>query len=252
MSISDEQLMAYADGELDGAQFVTQRAALEAALQSDPALARRLAQHRQLREQLGTLHAAVLDEPVPERLLAAARAEPQATVTDLNAVRTAKAAAQRPTRRVPVWSALAASVLVAAGVGYLAYSQRGGSPLALQNGELVARAALARALNQQLAGAAPEGALAQMGVSFRSRSGTYCRTFVLNQAHPIAGLACHQDQDWYIKAVAPAIRAPGNAAGYRLAASDLPPTVRSQVEDLIAGDPLDASGEAQARQSHWR
>lgn len=252
MIISDEQLMAYADGELDGAEFVTQRALLEAALQADPALARRLAQHRQLREQLGTLHAAVLDEPVPERLLAAARALPRATVTDLNAVRAAKAAAHRPKRRVPIWSALAASVLVAAGVGYLAFSQRTGSPLGLKNGELVARAALDQALNQQLAGSVPTGALAQMGVSFRAKSGAYCRTFVLNQAHPVAGLACHQDQDWHIKALAPTTNAPGNAVGYRLAASDLPPTVRTQVEDLIEGDPLDAAGEAHARQSHWR
>jgi anti-sigma factor RsiW len=256
MSISDEELMAYADGELDGAQFVSRRAALEAALQADPELARRVAEHRQLREQLGTLHAEALEEPVPERLLTAARAVsaalPSATVTDLAAVRAARAAAARPGRRVPVWSALAASVLIAAGVGYFAFLQHGGNPLALKNGELVARAALDRALNQQLAGTAPIGAVAQMGVSFRAKTGAYCRSFVLKQAHPVAGLACHQGPDWIIKALAPSLSAPSSADTYRLAASELPPTVRSKIEELIAGDPLDAAAEAQARQAQWR
>jgi len=252
MSISDEQLVAYADGELDGAEFVTQRATLEAALQSDPALARRLAQHRLLREHLSGLHASVLAEPVPERLLAAARATAGAPVTDLNAVRAAKAAQGRPARRVPIWSAMAASVLIAVGVGYLAFLQRSGNPLALKNGELVARAALDQALNQQLSGAASVGGIAQMGVSFRARNGEYCRTFALNQAHPVAGLACRQDQAWHIKALAPTDSTPGNAAGYRLAASELPPTVRTKVEELIDGDPLDAAAEAQARTAQWR
>jgi hypothetical protein len=252
MTISDEELMAYADGELDGAEFVSRRASLEAALQSDPALARRLAEHRQLRQQLRALHVDVLEEAVPERLLAAARARPGATVTDLNAVRTAKAAAQRPARRVPIWSALAASVLIAAGVGYIAYLQRGGNPLELKNGELLASAGLDHALNQQLAGTAPGAGLAQMGVSFRARNGQYCRSFVLNQAHPVAGLACHQAQSWHIKALAPTTSAAGSADGYRLAASELPPTVRSKIEELIAGDPLDAAAEAQARQAQWR
>ena len=226
MSISDEELMAYADGELDRGAIVTRRAALEAALQADPELARRVAQHRQLREQLGGLHAGVLAEPVPEPLLTAARAVsaalPSATVTDLAAVRAAKAAAARPGRRVPVWSALAASLLIAAGVGYFAYLQRGGNPLALKNGELVARAALEQALNQQLAGTAPSGAAAQMGVSFRAKNGAYCRSFVLKQAQPVAGLACRQGPDWLIKALAPTLAAPGGADAYRLAASELP------------------------------
>jgi anti-sigma factor RsiW len=251
MTISDEQLMAYADGELEGAEFVTQRALLEAALQADPALAQRVAQHRLLRAQLGSLHAGALEEPVPERLLAAARAQPSATVTDLNAVRAAKAAAQRAARRVPIWSALAASVLIAAGVGYIAFLQRGGNPLVLKNGELLASAALDRALNQQLAGTVPAGGNVQMGVSFRARNGAYCRSFVLSQAQR-AGLACHQDQSWHIKALAPTEAVATSADGYRLAASELPPTVRSKIEELIDGEPLDAAGEAQARHAQWR
>ena len=119
-----------------------------------------------------------------------------------------------------------------AGVGYIAFLQRGGNPLVLKNGELLASAALDRALNQQLAGTVPAGGNVQMGVSFRARNGAYCRSFVLSQAQR-AGLACHQDQSWHIKALAPTEAVATSADGYRLAASELPPTVRSKIEELI-------------------
>ena len=45
MTFSEETLIAYADGELDAAT----RAALEAALASDPQLAQRIERHRALR-----------------------------------------------------------------------------------------------------------------------------------------------------------------------------------------------------------
>lgn len=251
MTISDEELMAYADGELDDAQFAAQRTRLEAALQADPALERRVAEQRALRARLGKLHAEVLAEPVPERLLAVLAQRPAATVTDLGAHREARASAAPSRRRVATWCAMAASLLVAGGVGYLAYSQRGGNPLQLKNGELVARAGLDQALNQQLAGAAPASSLVQMGVSFRARDGSYCRTFVLNQGHPVGGLACLRDADWHIKALAPIAPAAGSAEAYRLAASDMPGIVRSTAEQLIDGDPLDAAAEARARAAHW-
>jgi hypothetical protein len=146
---------------------------------------------------------------------------------------------------------MAASLLVAVAVGYLAFSQRSGNTLALKNGELVARAALDRALNEQLAGAAPANAVAQMGLSFRAKDGGYCRTFTLNQAHPVGGLACLEGSDWHIRAIAPIAPAAGSAEAYRLAASELPGTVRTAVEELIDGDPLDAAAEARARAAHW-
>ena len=63
-AITDEQLMAYADGELDAPM----REVVEAALAADPALVSRLAAHEALRERLRGAFAAELDEPVPARL----------------------------------------------------------------------------------------------------------------------------------------------------------------------------------------
>jgi anti-sigma factor RsiW len=48
MNFDDETLMAYADGELDG----TARAAVEAAMAADAALAERVARHHELRRRL--------------------------------------------------------------------------------------------------------------------------------------------------------------------------------------------------------
>jgi len=48
MTISDEILMAYADGELDAAA----RAAVESAMREDPQIEKRVAAHRALRRRV--------------------------------------------------------------------------------------------------------------------------------------------------------------------------------------------------------
>src|SRR5258707_13515564 len=69
MKISDETLMAYADGELDAAA----RAAVESAMREDPQIEARVAAHRTLRRKVQAAYSAELSEEVPEHLLAAAR-----------------------------------------------------------------------------------------------------------------------------------------------------------------------------------
>ena len=72
MTFSDQTLSAYADGELDAATG----AALEAAMATDPELARRVERQRALRARVQDAFAPVLAEPVPERLLARLRSAP--------------------------------------------------------------------------------------------------------------------------------------------------------------------------------
>jgi hypothetical protein len=40
--------------------------------------------------------------------------------------------------------------------------------------------------------------------------------------------------------------------GYRPAGSEMPAAVRAAVEQQIAGEPLDAAGEAQAKKGYWK
>jgi anti-sigma factor RsiW len=68
---SDEALVAYLDGELDNAE----RGHVEAWLEADPAVRDRLAALAQATELARGAYADVVNEPLPERLIAAARGE---------------------------------------------------------------------------------------------------------------------------------------------------------------------------------
>ena len=244
MTFSDETLGAYADGELDAAT----RAAVEAALASDPQLAQRIAAYRALRERLQQAFAPVLAEPVPERLLERAQGasgpERPSNVIELQ---------RRPRARWswPQWGAMAASLVIGALLGpLLLRSPTGNISVDTRGGQMLAQGMLERALSEQLAGTQPAAAAVQIGVSFRARSGDYCRTFVLRETQSLAGLACRAGAAWQVVALAQGER-PGAAGSYRPAASALPPAVAGTLDELIAGEPLDAAGEAAARARGW-
>src|SRR5690349_7451416 len=112
MTFSEETLSAYADGEVDAAT----RAALEAALATDPQLAQRVAHHRALRARVRDAFTPVLEEPVPERLLATVRgAGPGQRTGNVVALR------KQPRARWtwPQWGAMAASLVVGVMIGPL-------------------------------------------------------------------------------------------------------------------------------------
>ena len=114
---------------------------------------------------------------------------------------------------------------------------------------MVARGVLANALDHQLASAQTRAAPVRIGVSFRTASGDYCRTF---QAPAMAGLACREGRAWSVKA-AVAHASGGHSAGeFATAASDTPPAVTEMAESLIQGAPLDARAEAAAAARGWR
>lgn len=245
MTFSEETLSAYADGELDAAGC----AALEAAMASDPQLAQRVARHRALRARLQDAFAPVLTEPVPERLLAAVRGAAPGTRAD-NVI--AFGARPRPRWSWPQWGAMAACLIAGVLLGPLVLRPAAApAPLETRDGRVVARGALARALSQQLASAQPAGGPVEIGVSFRARDGGYCRTFVLREAQSLAGLACRTVTAWQVVTLAQEAT-PGAAGGdYRQAGSALPPAVARTLDDLMAGEPLDAAGEAAARAAGW-
>jgi len=244
MTYSEETLIAYADGELDAAT----RAALETAMADDPQLAQRIARHQALRARLQSAFAGVLEEPLPERLLASVRGAAAGR-------RAANVVALQPRGRArwswPQWSAIAASLIVGALLGPpLLRPGADTSLIDTTGGRMVASGALARALAEQLASSQPAGAPVHIGVSFRSRGGAYCRTFSLQAAGGLAGLACHEQSSWRIETLARAESEPVGA-GLRPAASALPPAVAQTLAELIVGEPLDATAESAARARGW-
>jgi hypothetical protein len=244
MTFSDETLMAYADGELEAAT----RAAVEAAMAADPEVARRIAQHQALRARLRSAFDPLLAEPPPERLLAAARGTAmQPLPGKVTALRRAGARWSWPQ-----WGALAASLVLGVLLGPWLLRAPGGAPLITRDGTLLAAGTLARALSEQLASNQPASAAVQIGVSFRSRGGDYCRSFVLHEKSALAGLACRDHGAWRLEALAASESAPGAGGAYRAAAAALPPAVAGTLDALIAGEPLDARAEAAARDRGWK
>lgn len=244
MIISDETVMAYVDGELDDAT----RASVEAALATDPDLAQRVARHRELRNRVQDAFDPVLAEPVPERLLAAAKGI-AANARDGNIVALKRIPARRWTW--PQWGAIAASLVLGVLVAPLVRHQPAVGALDIIDGEILASGVLAHALSQQLASNQSPDAPTRIGVSFLSRSGHYCRTFELQNNSALAGLACRDGVNWRLEALALTRARPPTSGEYRPAAASLSAVIEQAVRELIEGDPLDAQGEAVARSKEW-
>jgi hypothetical protein len=250
MTVSDETLMAYADGEVDAAT----RAIIEAAMREDPEVRRRIAEHRALREAMQGSFSAVLDEPVPQRLIDAARgqsAAPAGNVVDL--ARARRAAAGQSPGSLRSWrpAAIAASLLVGVALGYLGLHSANPLVKTSSSGELLAGAGLAQALSNQLSEDRSPGLVAITGLSFRAKTGDYCRTFSLAGTHSSSGLACREGDGWKIKVLAQSPPAAANSSNFRPAASADSPAVRAAVEESIDGEPLDRAGEIAARRQGW-
>lgn len=245
MTFPDEVLMAYADDELD----THARAAVEAAMASDPEIARRIAQHRALRGRVHSAFDKVLDEPVPERLLQVVRSAPAAH-RGSNIVPLRPRGARR--WAWPQWTAIAASLVVGVIAGRLVLVPDATGPIVVRGGQVVAGSTLARALSDQLAANQPAAGAVRIGVSFRSKSGQYCRTFAWRQTAALAGLACRAADGWQVRVLAHVQSPAADSGSYRQAASPMPLAVIAAVGDQIAGEPLDAQSEAAARAKHWQ
>jgi negative regulator of sigma E activity len=232
VNLDDETLMAYADGELDAAQ----RAEIAAALGKDPALAARVDRHRALRAEVAAAFEPVLSQPVPEKLRAAATTTATATPGRArgNVVPFPTRAARAPATpwRAREWLAMAASVLLGVVISWRAWSPVDTATISAEHGALVARGMLAAALDRQLAGNQPNDAAVKIGLTFKARDGSYCRSFALRDAG-ITGLACRADDEWRIPVTATADAAGGDI---RQAASSIPPAVMQAIEARIAGD----------------
>lgn len=244
MKITDEQLMAYADGELDAAAITE----VEAAIAADPALAEAVARHRALRRQLRDAFAPALDEPVPGHLMALVRT-PVATTAP--AASTADVVPLRPRRRwaLPEWAGMAAALALGVALSQAFLAPAPADLRTAAGGALRADGALAQALDQQLAADNRADGRIAIGLSFRDGSGAYCRSFVLRQARPLAGLACRGDDGWHVPVTSEAAAENGEL---RPAAAALPPAVLLAVETRLAGDTLDAETERRARDAGWR
>lgn len=246
MSVTDEELMAYADGELSGEAA----ARVEVAIAGNPALSARLEAARRLQGTLRGHLDPIAAEPVPDALTAmiAAAREDDAKIVSLTDARARREVKAPPRPLLQRWSgfAIAASLVVGLMLGT---QLRSGGVIGEKNGALVASGDLAKGLDTQLASASDDGAGLRILTSFRREGGDYCRVFASGAT---AGIACKDEGDWVLErtTASGATDGTGQAGAYRQAGS-VQSELMAAAQDMAVGDPLNAAQEHAAKADGW-
>ncbi|MCK0098540.1 hypothetical protein MWU38_04005 [Qipengyuania sp. S6317L1] len=237
--ITEEQIAAYADDQLEG----DEKARVEAAIAADPALAAKVDGHRALKAQLTGHYAPILDQPVPDHLAAMLSGKSDAAQDKTNGevVSFAKERQKRglaPTLRR--WAPIAGPALAASLVLAIFQPWQTSPPLEGYAGE-----ELASALDTQLAATQDADAATRVLLSFENEAGEYCRAY---QSEGEGGIACRDAQGWEIErqfalqeSQVTEFRQAGSLSDIMAAAQAMAPS-----------GALDAAAEASAREQGWR
>lgn len=231
MNFDPEIVMAYVDGEVD---LVTAKR-IERAMETDAALAARVAAERALRVKLSAHFNPVAADAVPGQLTAML-----ANVdSSLTGRREAK---QRRFGFGPVqWGAVAASLAVGLLAGQ--FGLGGAGPVADHGGALFASGALETALDTQLASTQRRDSPVRIGLTFRDGEGIICRSFEQASA---SGIACRAGESWQLRRL---VSGDAQRTGYRQAGS---PDIAEAASRMMKGDPFDADAERTASRSGWK
>lgn len=237
-TVTDDELSAFLDGELDADAL--QRIA--AAIENDGALRRRAEELAAPDAIIREAYSAIDDLPMPEAVTAllADRADQAAD----NVVRLRPRATSRPA--APWAMPLAASIALGAGVALgLAVSgpgatQGGGAMIA---GAVSPADALHAALETTPSGetiALAGARTASMVLSFRSGE-KWCREFTLTDGKSASrAIACREDGQWSVKLAASELASGG---GYATASGGVAAAFEAGASALGADEPLDRAAE---------
>ena len=229
----EEQFFAWLDGELDEREA----AEVEARVAASPELTAKADAHRAMAQGLRRGFSPALEGIKPPQF-------ESAQVVEFGA-RTGDSHSRRRSFGLPQWVAMAATLVLGLVVGNFVGGDRGGSPVAIDDGRMVAAAALDRSLDTALASAPVEGST-RIGLTFRNAQGQLCRSF---QEGAASGLACRDGEQWRIAGLFQG--AEGQSSDYRMAAGQ-DPRLAELIAQTIAGEPFDKAQEQAARESGWR
>lgn len=270
VTVPDELLMAYADGELTPEEAT----ALEQLLGQDTTLRNRLEPFVETRLRISYAFEHKLHEPVPDRLIAAiarASAAPAPVAAPasgpplhqrLGAALSAALAAAFPGGFTPAVAAgTAALLMVGTAVGWIGGRISAPSSLIeVAGSELVASGALAHVLESGPSGiavdAGAEGAAVMPVLSFRTQTNGVCREYRITGAagsHDLAGLACRTGEGvWRVALHVETPSAPAGHGPYQTATSLKVPAVDTLTETLISGDAFGRAEEATLLEHGWQ
>ncbi|BDI60530.1 anti-sigma factor family protein [Qipengyuania nanhaisediminis] len=248
MSISEEQIAAYADGELDGAPL----AKMEAAIAADPEIGRKVEAHRALKGRLAGHYAPLLDDEMPASLTDLLKAgkgeEADATEAPAQAEVVSFAAARQKRGLAPAmrrWGVYIGPAMAAALVAAVIIAPGGGDSDPIPGSPSVGPQ-LAAALDTQLAGEQVAGSEHRILLSFADGSDNLCRVYRSARA---GGIACNKGTGWQIEEQM--MLGEAQATQFRQAGSS-ESDLLARAQEMAEGGALDAEQEARARASGWR
>lgn len=268
--ITDEDLNAYLDNELDAPR----RAIVQEALSSDEGLAERYANLVEVKLMLGAQLSAIDDIPMPTSLMALLQEKsPEAKTAD-NVISLAQVRSQaKPKEQISAkpafkWPAfnmsptmMAASLagLVGLGTGYFFNANK---PTMAANHDIMAIAfertgPVNRMLDKTLSG--QEVALGGQGVAvvkatFVSIDKQLCREFEvrLNQ-DAVNAVACRtDDKNWQVRLASQARTKTVDQTGYQTASADDDTAFGRTVSELMASDPMSNDEEKTILSKGWK
>ena len=230
--VSDDMLMAYADGELDAAQAEEIRRAVA----NNTALAAKLAEFEATRRLARDAFAGIKEQPIPPELVQ--------TVLTHEPPKPEQRRSPFMTQFMPLAASLA---MVAGAIGYVVGTRSAGTSL------LGADNAVAAALESSDSGAVFDvdgGRRITVLATYRLPD-RVCRSFMDSVASgAVKGLACRTGAQWTVEV---AVAQPPSASGSYTPASDqATPSIDAFLDAAGAEGPVDGTAEAVLRKQGWR
>ena len=253
MTVPDEEVFAFVDGELPPEAM----ARIEAAMATDPQLALRVETQRSLRRLLSGPHGAARRSASQPPRAAPAKPSPKPAEVIAFPGPQAKAAKAKPkpkpkpkpheTKSAKPAVESGRTGLVAMGLCLLLGLVIGrfvAPPPVTLSGVDDAPPIAAGPLAQALVGATTsQGAgPVRIALTFKDRGGLYCRAYQATGPAATAGVACREAGGWKVRMSS--VAGPAGAGA--------PAAVMAAANAMMLGQPLDAAGEAKARAGGWK
>ncbi|MAL26980.1 MAG: hypothetical protein CL820_14050 [Croceicoccus sp.] len=238
MTVTPEEIAAFADGELTGER----KSAVALVALANPDVAQQIERHRAFKAMLADHYAPVAQEPVPSHLRAGLEksdgsAKTQGEVVDLAAAQ-AQRTAEKP-RNFRRWGWIAGPALAASLVLAVTWPNQNVGDLPYADPQL------SDVLSTQLVASQATDSETRILLSFQDKAGRYCRAFSGSSS---TGIACRDNGGWRLETVGEG----GSeiSSDYRMAGSNIR-AILQRAQEMADGPALDASGEAQAMGRNW-
>lgn len=245
--IDDELLMAFIDGELTPEE----QSRIEQAVSEDPQLAARaevLAETRRLAQEA---FSAVLNEPVPDKLLDMLPVD-DAEVVDLVSRR------DRVSAYMPMGIAASLALVVGLLVGSQFPDKHADTHALLlaDAGYINSSNPLYSALEEMPSHssfATEHGDIIVPLLTFRANDGRYCREFEINAERTVSiGVACRLNEAWQLEVLLAGDGRPSGVSDYQPASGYSEAALNAVLDSLWQGDAYDLNEEKRLIRQQWK